>query len=479
MIRIVEYKPDWVIQALKDGKKPFFVQMPINNYHRQGITSILGLGTAVERSRTGHKMSQKFVNKLKQTSTGKHLFINHDPNQIAGKITGIKEGKPDEILPIAELLSPHENPIVDAPRAKVEHWLKNDVQLGLSFGGTADDVKIVKESDGSFTYDVQDGELMEWSVTPINAVKRSDGSVQDNSNECPGGICQQIATQIKDGPILPELTDLKQDTKLTQSSGYVLNQTAYDNAVTLINDGNIDLNTPWNAGVYSNHSIDDNCCLGINPTGNVYDDNCMYQIIVDNIVYKQAIIQVAAEAPAGSDIYNAADELLELIYSMELPEEESEEDSNLNIDQNKGSEIMAEDNEIKELKQLVLKQNKTIQGLLDEREAEKQAKIKEAKELELKQEQEARDAELVKTMSEAAGEVLAEQMLEFTQGLMKNREGVVQNSTVPKEVEESTEQESEKINIRDGVKYPAVWMGQVVKGGKTPNEFFGIKSEYV
>ena len=59
MIEIVEYQPAWVTQALKEGKKPFFVQMPLNTYHRQGVTSILGLGTAVERSRTGHKMSSR------------------------------------------------------------------------------------------------------------------------------------------------------------------------------------------------------------------------------------------------------------------------------------------------------------------------------------------------------------------------------------------------------------------------------------
>ena len=207
----MKYEPKWVLQALEENRHPFFVTMPLNSYHRQGVTSILGLGTAVEKSRTGHKMSQGFVDKLKETSIGKHLFVNHDPMMIAGKITGVKEGEPDEILPIAELLTQHNNPIVDAPRAMVEHWIQNKVSLGLSFGGTADDVEITQDKDGTYTYNVQDGELMEWSVTPINAVKRSDGSVK-SLDPCPGGICQQIASQIEDGPVLPEIQENTDDT---------------------------------------------------------------------------------------------------------------------------------------------------------------------------------------------------------------------------------------------------------------------------
>ena len=426
-------------------------------------------------------MSQKFVNKLKQTSIDKPLFINHDPNQIAGKVTGVKEGKADEILPIAQLRTPNENQIVDAPRANIESLIQDGIPLGMSFGGTADDVKIIKEADGNITYDVQDGELMEWSITPINAVKRSDGSVKD---ACPGGICQQIATQIENGPTLPRLDDnmITQDTKLTQSSGYILNQPTYDNAVALIQNGDVDTETPWNAGTYSDmgmpHGSNCDCCLGVNPTGMPYDSDCRYCIIMNGIVYKQAIIQTAAEAPAGSDIYEAADELLELIYSMESSQEESEESPNIDVDQSIGSENM-EDNQFKELKKLILSQQTEIKQLKDEREAEKAAKIKEAKDLELKQAAEAEKEELVKTLAEAAGEVLVEQMTEFTQSLVKNRDGVVQNSIVASEVKEDVTQESEKINVRDSTHYPSVWMGQAVKGGKTPNEFFGIENAYV
>ena len=82
----------------------------------------------------------------------------------------------------------------------------------------------------------------------------------------------------------------------------------------------------------------------------------------------------------------------------------------------------------------------------NEREAEKAAKIKEAEDLRLKQEADAKEAELVKTLAEAAGEVLVEQMTEFTKGLMKNREGVTQNSTVPTIEGEQIKQESEKID---------------------------------
>lgn len=228
----MKYQPEWVKQAQQTGKKPFFVQMPIKHYHKQNITTILGIGTAAERSRTGHKMSQNFINKLKETSIGKHLLVNHDPNKIAGKVTGIKEGQPDEILPIADLLQEHPNPVVDAPRATVEHWIQNGVQLGLSFGGTATDTTISKEKNGQLTYEINDGELMEWSVTPINAVKRSDGSVQpvtEAEDGCPGGICQQIVTQIIDGPMLPEI---QEDTiNIEQSADYTFNENVIENAL--------------------------------------------------------------------------------------------------------------------------------------------------------------------------------------------------------------------------------------------------------
>ena len=511
MIRIVKYEPQWVQQAIKQGKKPFFVQMPIEHDHKQGVTTITGLGTAVERSRTGHKMMQKFVNKLKETSKDKPLFVNHDPNQIAGLVTGVKQSKADEIHPIAKLRTPNQNQIVDAPRANVESLIQDKIPIGMSFGGTADDVKIVQEADGSVTYEVNDGELMEWSITPINAVKRSDNSVQNA--DCPGGICQQIANQIRDGPYLPEITEeaamaLNQNSQtnvLKQSSGVSLNQNAIDNAIELITSGNVDFDTPWNRGTYEWDNDDVNelstYCLGMDTTSSGSMDRYQYRIGMGGKIYKNAVISVADNAPAGSPIYQAADELLEQIYSMDDTGSSEEEDENSSTTQTFGGNNMVNEISNEELKQLVgtLAQSVKDQGeiIKNMKQAEDDRLAQEAKlaeEARVKAEHDQLITDVAEANAEMLGEILGP-ILKSRQGLgqaslqtpnMLNQ-GATANpvdmtNMTPEQIQQFVAQQStqaEKPNFRDSVEYPAVWMGQAIKGGKTPAQMFGTEQTYV
>lgn len=205
-------KIQWVQQALNEGKHPFFIQIPITNtFHRydntikQDVTTIVGLGSKVEKSRTGHLMSQHFINKMKQRVSDNNnplpLLINHDPNQIAGTVKELRQSSTDEFVPISQLLTPHPNPIVDAPRAKIEHWIQNNVPLGYSIGGVINKFNITKEG----TYDVQDGDLIEMTVTEMPALKSSDGSIQPVGAICKDGVCGQMVQQIISGPYMPEL----------------------------------------------------------------------------------------------------------------------------------------------------------------------------------------------------------------------------------------------------------------------------------
>lgn len=370
----MKHKPQWVDQAIKEGKYPFFVQMPAKaTKDNQGRLIIQVLGSKVERSRSGHKIMQKFIDKMKQTSIGKVSLMNHDPNQILGKVTGIAQSANDEIKPTILVKKETGNPIIDAPIAQVESCIDEDIPLGASFGGIAEDVKFIEE-DGKMGVDVYDGELMEWSVTPINAVRSSDGTLKPVNQACPDGVCGQIAQQILNGPYLPEIKEggvvLKQSTNnnVKQSTGCILNQTAYDYALQCIVDKNIDLETPWNMIYDTDYSdmgdVNDmmNSCLGIDETSSNNWDRYKYRVCKDGKLYKNAVISVAANAPAGSPIYEAADEILQQIYSIENALETPGIEESKKNELNQKLEVDSMD---KETKTLIQAQNKKIDGILD------------------------------------------------------------------------------------------------------------------
>jgi hypothetical protein len=510
---MTKYKPEWVVQALKEGKHPFFIHIPIiRNFHKEDATEIMGLGSKVSRSRSGHKMLQPFIEKMRTTAVGKPLLINHDPNQVAGKITRVQDGADDEFIPISQLLTPHDNHIVDAPRAKVEHWIENKVPLGLSVGGIASKSKVVKEN-GQFGVDIADGEIVETSVTPVNALKESDGTVKIANSSCPDGICGEIAQQILNGPNLPELDESQgeftqdvnmKSNKIKQSSGCILNQGALDNANALIEEGSIDFETPWNRGSYEwdgNSEEQSQYCLGVDPTANY--TQYQYRIGVNNLIFKQAVISVMDDAPAGSDIYSAADNLLQLIYASTANDTSTTTcpdcgcECNDGVCPDCGATVVIEavkdelnnvnhmeantmaDEEIKQAVKILLEDRN--ERIAKEKDAElrqtiatelKQSVVDEVKK-ELKEEFDTEKEEYKQAALDAAKEIIEE-----TLGTaMKNKDHIQQSvEGLDLEVGKKllgSEDDEKKVeqNFRDPSKYPAVINGKVVQG-MTPAQMF-------
>jgi ribosomal protein L40E len=795
VITIDKYMPTWMRQAIRDGKKPFFVHIPAKlQQDSEGHIKIEGLGSKFERSRTGHRLSQSLITKLKETSPGKISLWHHDPNQIVGKVIGVEQSADDEIKPIIQVREKTGNQIVDKPMVEIESCLKEDIPLGMSIGGITEKFELSKapETTQGFTIEVEDAELVEWTVTPLNAVKSSDGSIAVSEAVCKDGVCGQIAQQILSGPNLPEadglvegiklspksfnalqkLQKLKQDfdnvefastenvgadvddatigsalqdfqsaydalidaiisdeasdednneesdeaiacqcgatntpdattcavcgadlttnspdeaqaaygnnqysiadsmqnkmftqakksdytvnqtcydnavkqikageinngtwkkptfadfdsdideykkyalavhpdgdatlsgsygfeigkngkiyrqgviaaktaaaggrskagkndaiyqaadkllqlidaddeevnqsiklgggnikkldknknNKLEQSTGVALNQPCYDFATQAIEDGDIDFTTPWNRGSYEwNGELPDltNYCLGIDPTGQSTFDQYMYRIGMNGLIFKSAVLAVAANAPAGSDIYEAADELLQAIYEAENAAEESDETDEGETDESgvsqsiKGGDIMGENKELTDLKQMVSTlakanedQQKLIQSFVDEREEAKKA-------AELKLAEDARKEEIATIVKQSQEETLAavtDVFVDFAKQTMQNKDNLQQMSVTPvenpnaqafkagggdpfqvaNEIKQNmdgginTPQNNPKEPIvltgrpgeaiplhqalTDSVNYPAVVNGKAVQG-VTPNQMFGV-----
>jgi len=789
VITIDKYNPQWVRQAIKDGKKPFFVHIPATLHQDStGRIKIEGLGSKFERSRTGHRLSQALITKLKGTSKGKISLWHHDPSQIVGKVLGVEQSANDEIKPVIQVRKKTGNQIVDKPMVEVESCLEEDIPLGLSIGGITEKFELSKapETAQGFTIEVEDAELVEWTVTPLNAVKSSDGSVAVSEAVCSDGVCGQIAQQIISGiPNLPDaeglsegiklntaglnalekLKQLKQDfdnvefastnnadvddgavgsalqdfqsaydalidaiiadessdedegeeddgtvtcqcgatntpeattcavcgadlttstpneaqaafgnnqysiadsmqgkmftqakksdytvnqtcydnavkqikageinngtwkkptfadfdsdideykkyalavhpdgdatlsgsygfeigkngkiyrqgiiaaktaaaggrskagkntaiydaadkllqlidaddeevnqsinlgggnikklqknknNKLEQSTGVALNQPAYDFATQAIENGDIDFTTPWNRGSYEwNGELPDlvNYCLGIDPTGQSTFDQYMYRIGMNGLIFKSAVLAVAANAPAGSDIYEAADELLQAIYEAENAAEESDEtdEGETDVSQSIGGDIM-ENDKINKLEQMVSTlakanedQQKLIQSFVDEREeAQKAAEAKAA--------EDARKEEIATIVKQSQEETLAavtDVFVDFTKQTMQNKDNLVQQSVTPVENQNAqafkagggdpfgvaneikqnmdggintqpntpnepivlTGNPGEAVPLHqaltDSVNYPAVVNGKAVQG-VTPNQMFGV-----
>ncbi len=455
-------------------------------------------------------MLKPFIEKMRTTAVGKPLLINHDPNQVAGKITKVQDGAEDEFIPISQLLTPHDNHIVDAPRAKVEHWIENKVPLGLSVGGIASKSKVVKEN-GQYGVDIADGEIVETSVTPVNALKESDGTVKIANSVCPDGVCGEIAQQILNGPNLPELDEgeFTQDvnmkpTKIKQSSGCILNQDALDNANALINEGSIDYETPWNRGSYEwdgNSEEQSQYCLGVDPTANY--TNYQYRIGVNGVIFKQAVVSVMNDALAGSEIYSAADNLLQLIYASTANDTstttcpdcgcecndgvcpdcgatvviEAVKDELNNVD-NTEANTMA-DGEMKQMLDILLEERK------ERLEKEKDAELRQTIATELKQsvkdEVKAELKEEFDTEKEAykqAALEAAQEIINETLGTAMKNKNHIQQSAQELNLEKGKEllgheDDEKKVeqNFRDPSKYPAVINGKVVQG-MTPAEMF-------
>lgn len=483
----MKYEPEWVQQAIKDGKHPFFVQMPVKIVRQDGKVTIKGLGSKVERSRSGHKMKQGFIDKMKQTVAQKPMLVNHNPDEIAGIWETTDESSNDEFRPIGSLLQQHENPIVDAARAKVQHWIDQGVPLGLSIGGIASDSSVVKE-DGALGVDVEDGELIEITVTPIAALRSSDGSVTIQTTNCKDGICGQIAQQILNGPSLPFINESggmgnvnKESENIKQATGVSLNTTCYDNALLLISNENVDFETPWNRGKYEWNQVDEQSlyCLGIDETSNFKEDQFQYRIGMNGLIYKHALLSVAASAPEGSAVYEAADELLGLIYVLE-----SSLETDGNVTENMDGESMNKEEQEKfdKLMESNQKQQEFINQMIEEKKEAKRV----AEAAKLKEEQDKAQMDVVTQCAEAAGEVMATvlgQVLQNRNGVIQNSmqagagadpEGIIDPTQIDGNQPASVNQNSSAANFRDPVQYPSVVMGKVMQG-VTPKQLFGVE----
>jgi hypothetical protein len=436
---------------------------------------------------------------------------------------------------------------VDAGRARIQQLLDEEVPMGMSYGGVLPKGNVTKEASGEFTYNVADLEFMEMTVSPFNALRSSDGTVKYVNQSCPNGICDQINQQIKHGPNLPEIEEIQEtinmEKGLKQSTGSSLNQLALDQARQCIQDGNVDLDTPWNRGSFepydeTNKEDLENSCLGVDVTSKY--DRYKYRVCIGGKLYKQAVISVAANSPAGSEVYQAADELLKLIYQMEEPGEPatvtqanmfkctncgqfnnpntltcvscgSRLPNNLNgnnpiAKQTNGDDIMENDNSKPTLEQKV---DILLQDLEDRKKVEAQAAHQKEIDDAVKQaleEQDQKHKDEMEALKQATKEATEELINDTLKQILGDKAGIIQQSRHPEgqkpegtvtetatgkepeavEIERNsektiTEQAAEKMTVEERYKSsvfaPPVVKGKVVEQGWTPNEFMDMAAK--
>jgi hypothetical protein len=171
--------------------------IPVEEHIEQDSGDLLvGVGSTTNTSLSRHKMSQTAIEQMKQQAVGLPGFLNHDPDQVFGQIVDVKESGPDEYVPVFKMLSDHENPNVVEARDKVNHWLANGMQIGLSMGGVIQEAKVVEKYDDQgnlldYYLDIQSIKLLETSVTPIPAVWETRGTVKKQA-ACQGPVCTQM-----------------------------------------------------------------------------------------------------------------------------------------------------------------------------------------------------------------------------------------------------------------------------------------------
>ena len=192
---------------------------------QDGSDLLVGVGSTTNVSLSRHKMSQNAIQEMKQQAVGLPGFLNHDPDQVFGQIVDVRESSADEYVPVFKMLSDHQNPTVVAARDKVNHWLENGMQLGLSMGGVIKEAKIIETYDNNdnlidYYLDIQSIKLLETSVTPIPAVWETRGTVK-KQNVCQGPLCNQMINQafkqeIKELKELKKMYEVKQAVEETE-----------------------------------------------------------------------------------------------------------------------------------------------------------------------------------------------------------------------------------------------------------------------
>jgi hypothetical protein len=428
--------------------------------------TIEGLARTTDMSISHHLTTENCIQSMKDQITNAAKaeqpipsFLDHDPNKIIGNITGVKDSKTTELWPITELLPLSGNQQVDAPVQQVQHWIDNNIRLGMSISGLMTDSKFIEDMDTeNWWIEINDIQLMENSITPIPAQEETQGTVAIK-NSCKYGFCEQLGPQIKEylkltNPMITEQIDRIEEAK---KSDYVVNQTCDDNAVKQIKAGNVD-NGTWskpNASDFS--SIDDyiKIALAKHPDGDPkLAGTYGFEIGKSNgKISRQGVISAKTMAAGGRStagkntaIYNAADKLLQLIDGSD---DGKQEDSVKTDNQNIGGDIMEEDKRFKKLEQNT---EFVMNYIQDQQEKEAQAALEQDKQSAvdkaLKEEREKHKEEL-KTLKESYEKGAKEAVQEVLKEVLGDKKTVKQNSRHPEQ------QKSQENFIAQGLIKPA------------------------
>ena len=279
----------------------------VESYEDGGSIYLVGLASiSDEESLNGNMLTDKAVERLRETCKGLPGFINHDPDLVFGKIVDVAESSPNEFRPVFEVLPPHSNPEVAAAREKVLYWLENGVPIGLSIGGHLSEWRLVENEDGGYTAVVDDLTLLEVSVTPIPALRSTQGTV-DRLN-------MSISAEIAESLHITE-------------AAWRLNQDAYSKAASLISNGKYTTDK-WSKPTLSDFGGDvkeySKYCLAYDPGGDPENASTYaYPYGKEGKVYVNALKAIKSAAAGGrgaaknAEIYDAADKLLGMIDEKE------------------------------------------------------------------------------------------------------------------------------------------------------------------
>lgn len=157
-----------------------------------------GLARTTDISLSHHKTTEKCIKSLKKQAIGLVALLDHESSKVIGTIIGVKPSPDTEFWPITQLLPLSGNDEVDAPIIQVQHWLNNNVPVGMSIHGWITEGKFVEDMDNDeWWIEIDDMILFENSITTIPAQLETKNRTL-LTNSCPNGLCAQAAIQVKE-----------------------------------------------------------------------------------------------------------------------------------------------------------------------------------------------------------------------------------------------------------------------------------------
>lgn len=198
---------------------------------------------------------------------------------------------------------------------KIKEHVDTGTRLGGSFGG------LYEEDHLEGTVRVLDKiKLLDATLTPLPVNMDTLGTGRESSKTCKNGICRQITKSIE-----------KRYFEKAKKSDYIVNQICYDNAKKQIKADEIN-NGPWSKPTFADFDSDiseyKKYALAVHPDmDESLSGSYGFEIGKNGKIYRQGVIAAKNAASGGRSkagkntaIYNAADELLQLI------DEEEDED---------------------------------------------------------------------------------------------------------------------------------------------------------